>query len=148
MKSSNIAAFVTLLLFGFPIIGQPNSDNIGIIKSVSGNALIVRQAETLQADINTRIQKGDKLKTAADGKMGIIFEDDTVISMGPDSQLAIEDFLFQPDEKKMSFIARIFYGTISFLSGQIAKLAPDLVNIETPDATIGMRGTHVLVKVE
>lgn len=148
MKSSNIAAFVTLLLFGFPIIGQPNSDNIGIIKSVSGNALIVRQAETLQADINTRIQKGDILKTAADGKMGIISEDDTVISMGPDSQLAIEDFLFQPDEKKMSFIARIFYGTISFLSGQIAKLAPDLVNIETPDATIGMRGTHVLVKVE
>ena len=148
MKSSNIAAFVTLLLFGFPIIGQPNSDNIGIIKSVSGNALIVRQAETLQADINTRIQKGDILKTAADGKMGIIFEDDTVISMGPDSQLAIEDFLFQPDEKKMSFIARIFYGTISFLSGQIAKLAPELVNIETPDATIGMRGTHVLVKVE
>ena len=148
MKSRNIAAFVTLLLFGFPIIGQPNSDNIGIIKSVSGNALIVRQAETLQADINTRIQKGDILKTAADGKMGIIFEDDTVISMGPDSQLAIEDFLFQPDEKKMSFIARIFYGTISFLSGQIAKLAPDLVNIETPDATIGMRGTHVLVKVE
>ena len=148
MKSRNIAAFVTLLLFGFPIIGQPNSDNIGIIKSVSGNALIVRQAETLQADINTRIQKGDILKTAADGKMGIISEDDTVISMGPDSQLAIEDFLFQPDEKKMSFIARIFYGTISFLSGQIAKLAPDLVNIETPDATIGMRGTHVLVKVE
>ena len=42
----------------------------------------------------------------------------------------------------------MFQGTFSYLSGQISKLVPGAVRLETPDATIGMRGTHVLVKVE
>ena len=39
-------------------------------------------------------------------------------------------------------------GTFSFLSGQIAKLSPDNVKLMTPDATLGIRGTKLLVKVE
>ena len=95
-----------------------------------------------------RLQKGDQIRTGAKGKVGLIFEDDTVISLGPNSVIEIDNFLFQPNEKRLSFIARILQGTVSYLSGQIAKLAPNQARLETPHATVGMRGTHVLVKVD
>ena len=75
-------------------------------------------------------------------------ERDTVISMGPKSRLAIETFVYHPQEKKLSLIARVLRGTVSFLSGQIAKLGPDLMHIETPQASVGVRGTHVLIQVD
>jgi hypothetical protein len=95
-----------------------------------------------------KVMKGDSVTTGSNGKVGLIFEDDTVISLGSNSRIAIENFLFQPSEKKLSFVARMYQGTASFLSGQIAKLAPQQVQVETPHATVGTRGTHYLVKVD
>ena len=95
-----------------------------------------------------KVMKGDLIKTGPSSSVGVIFEDDTVLSMGPKSEFAIEEFIFRPVENKLSFVARIIRGTLSFLSGQIAKLSPGSVRLETPAATIGMRGTHVLVKVQ
>jgi hypothetical protein len=139
---------VISLVLGIHFICFAESDHIGIVKTVAGDTVIVRNDKSIRAEVNTKVLKGDLLKTGPDGKVGVIFEDDTVISMGPNSEIVIENFLFRPAEKKMSFIARIIQGTASFISGQITKLAPDLVHIETPDATIGMRGTQVLVQVE
>lgn len=148
MKPICIMVLVTALFLGGQFICQANSEHIGIVKSVAGDSVILREGETIKAEANTKVLKGDLLKTGTDGKMGLIFEDDTIISIGPNSQIVIEDFLFQPAERKMSFVARMIHGTASFLSGQLAKLTPDLVRIETPYATIGMRGTSILVKVD
>ena len=125
-----------------------SATHVGIVKSVMGEAQIVRGPESISAEANIKILNGDLVKTGLDGKIGLVFKDDTVVSMGPNSQFRIEEFLFQPANKKLSFVARMIQGTASFLSGQIAKLAPHVVRLETPDATIGLRGTHVLVKVE
>lgn len=125
-----------------------DTDHVGIVKSLAGDVAILRSDTPIKATANMRLLKGDHIRTGRDGKVGMIFEDDTVISIGPNSRIVIENFLFQPNEKKLSFIARILQGTVSYLSGQIAKLAPNLVRIETPNATVGLRGTHVLVKVD
>lgn len=124
------------------------ADHVGIIKTLSGDVVIVRNGTTIKAEGNMKLLKGDQISTGANGKAGLIFEDDTVISIGANSRIVIDDFMFQPSEKKLSFIARIIQGTASYLSGQIAKLAPNLVRLVTPHATVGMRGTHVLVKVD
>ena len=91
---------------------------------------------------------GDVINSGRDGSVGLIFSDDTIISMGPSTELAVEDYLFEPVEGKLAFIARIIKGTVSYLSGQISKLSPESVKLVTPAATIGVRGTHVLVKVD
>lgn len=122
-------------------------DHVGIVKSLTGDVMIVRNEASIKAEVNMKLLKGDQVKTGDNSKAGLIFEDDTVISIGPNSRIVIENFLFQPNEKKLSFVARIVQGTASYLSGQIAKLAPDLVRIETPHATIGTRGTNILIKV-
>lgn len=55
---------------------------------------------------------------------------------------------FEPLEKKLFFVLRMIQGTVSFLSGQVAKLSPESVKLVMPAATIGVRGTHVLIKVD
>lgn len=123
-------------------------EHAGIVKSLAGDVFIVRNDKPIKAAQNMKLMQGDVVSTGSGGKVGLILEDDTVISMGSNSRIAIESFMFQPSEKKLSFIARFFKGTASFLSGQIAKLAPDKVRVETPHATVGMRGTHFLVKAD
>lgn len=149
MRSVLKAFFAVSLVsvFNLPCMAA-DPDHVGIVKSLAGDVAILRSDTPIKATANMRLLKGDHIRTGRDGKVGMIFEDDTVISIGPNSRIVIENFLFQPNEKKLSFIARILQGTVSYLSGQIAKLAPNLVRIETPNATVGLRGTHVLVKVD
>ncbi|WP_223922912.1 FecR domain-containing protein [Geobacter sp. AOG2] len=134
-------------VFNLPCMAA-GPDHAGVVKSVVGDVAILRNGTPIKAAAHMKLLKGDQIRTGSNGKVGMIFEDDTVISVGPDSRVVIEDFLFQPSEKRLSFITRIIQGTVSYLSGQIAKLAPNLVRIETPQATVGLRGTHVLIKVD
>ena len=121
---------------------------VGLVKSVEGQAFVTRGGETKDVVAGMEIKMGDIVKTGDGGSVGLIFSDDTIISMGPRTELAIEDYLFEPVEGKLAFIARILKGTVSYLSGQIAKLSPESVELVTPAATIGVRGTHVLIKVD
>ena len=124
------------------------ADQIGIVKSVAGEVQIVRDGRTVPAQTNQKLYQEDVVETGPDGKAGLILADDTVVSLGPGSRFAVKQFEFQPREKKLSLIARIIRGTVSFISGQIAKLAPKKVRVETPSATVGVRGTHLLIRVE
>lgn len=80
--------------------------------------------------------------------MGIMLEDDTLLSMGPDSRLELKDFAFAPQEEKLAVVIRLLKGSFAYMSGVIARLAPGKVRIETPDAVIAVYGTRFLVKVE
>ena len=103
---------------------------------------------TVKAVVNMPIAQGDVIKTEANSNVGLVFEDDTVVALGPNSEISIEGFLFKPAEKQLSFITRMIRGTFSFITGQIAKLAPKKVVLETPDATLGVRGTKFVVKIQ
>jgi hypothetical protein len=124
------------------------AEHIGIVKSMAGEVLVTRGALTIKAEPNATLFEGDVIQTGANGKAGLILGDDTVISMGANSTVDLKAYQFQPQEKKLSLIARVLHGTASFLSGQIAKLAPKRVQVETPHATVGVRGTHFLVRVD
>jgi hypothetical protein len=78
----------------------------------------------------------------------VIFKDDTLLSLGPESALVIDKFVFVPREGKFSIVLRMIRGTVAYLSGLISKLAPDSAHFETPTASIGIRGTRFVVRVE
>ena len=80
--------------------------------------------------------------------MGIIFEDNTLISLGANTEFIIEDYVFKPAKNEQSFIANITKGTMSCLTGLLSKLNPDGFKIKAKSSTIGIRGTHFIVSVE
>ena len=148
MRSMFMVVLVAALALAGTLAYGSTVDHAGIIKSMAGDVVIARGGRTIKAGTNMILMEGDVVQTGSKGKAGLILDDDTVISMGSNSMMAIKSFMFQPNEKKLSLIVRVFLGTVSFLSGQIAKLAPNLVHIETPFATVGIRGTHVLIQVD
>jgi hypothetical protein len=121
---------------------------VGVVKTMEGSAVITRNGETISVVTGMEIKQADVVKTDGRGTVGLVFSDDTRISMGPNTELAVDDYLFEPVERKLSFVLRLIRGTLSFLSGQMAKLSPESVQLVMPAATIGVRGTHVLIKVD
>jgi hypothetical protein len=148
MKISLILISAVTIFLTSPGICIADPAYAGIVKTVDKKAFVVRNGDSLEAVPGMEVHIGDIVKTGDQGRIGLIFTDDTIISMGSKSEIAIEDYLFEPVKGKLSFVTRMIQGTISFISGQINKLSPGSVRVETPAATIGVRGTHFLVKVE
>jgi hypothetical protein len=141
--------FVAILLAAVlvPTRGHADSDGtIGVVRNFTGSATVTRGGNVLPATTGTRLHVGDTLGTGPDGSLGVILRDDSSLSLGPSSRLVLRDFLFSPSEGKLGLLVRLSSGTMAYLSGLIGKLAPETARFETPTATIGIRGTHFVVK--
>lgn len=119
----------------------------GRIKVVSGDAVIVRGGNTLPAQNGLAVYQSDSLRTGKDGRVGITLSDDTQVSIGPASEVRLDSFVYDPGQGQLALVIKFIRGTAAYVSGQIAKLAPDAVRLETPAAIVGVRGTTLAVEV-
>ncbi len=124
------------------------SPAVATIQKLSGTATVVRQGQKIPATVGLEIWENDSLRTGPDGAVGVVFNDDTLLSLGPESVFVIDEFVFAPRERKFSIVFRMIRGTAAYLSGLISKLAPESAHFKTPTASIGIRGTKFVVKVE
>jgi len=142
-----------LLLYGLCLLMALGSHDaladeaIGSVKNLKGDVQIERGGITLPAAAGEPIYPSDTIKTADNGALGLILHDDTLISMGPGSVLVLKEYLFEPKEPRYSMVFGLLKGTFVYQSGVIGKLAPEAIRLETPDSTIAVRGTRLLVKV-
>ena len=143
----SVMTFLLLSLIegGAPLFASPK---IATVQKVSGTATVVRQGQTISATVGLEIWESDTLRTGPNGSMGVVFNDDTLLSLGPGSVLIVDKFLFAPRQGKFSIVLRMIKGTAVYLSGLISRLAPESAYFETPTASIGIRGTKFVVKVE
>jgi len=143
----SVMTFLLLSLIegGAPLFASPK---IATVQKVSGTATVVRQGQTISATVGLEIWESDTLRTGPNGSMGVVFNDDTLLSLGPGSVLVVDKFLFAPRQGKFSIVLRMIKGTAVYLSGLISRLAPESAYFETPTASIGIRGTKFVVKVE
>lgn len=122
-------------------------ENIGSVKTLQGTAHILREGASFPAETGMTLRQGDLLKTGRNSSLGIILRDDTLLSLGSNTELEINEFLFDPAEESLSLIVRMVRGIASYVSGKIAQLAPETVKFETPVGMIGVRGTRFLVQI-
>ena len=143
-----LATVFFLLSITGEAICADTSPIIAVVQKVSGTATVVRQGRTISAKIGLDIYQYDTLRTGPEGSIGVIFNDDTSLSLGPGSMLVIDEFVFAPREGKYSIALRMVKGTVAYFSGLISKLAPESAHIETPTSSIGIRGTKFVARVE
>ena len=124
---------------------QPSS--AGRIKVVSGEAVVVRDGATIPAHSGVTIYASDSLRTGNDGRVGVTLAADTQVSIGPRSEVRLDSFVYEPTQGQLGLVLQFIRGTAAYVSGRIAKLAPDAVRLETPAAIGGVRGTTVAVQV-
>ena len=143
-----VMAIVITLCISYPICTPALDAHVGSIKTLKGKAAIIRDRNVVDVKIGSKVFTNDAMKTGSDGSMAMVFKDDTLLSIGPDSEVVINEFIFSPGEGKLSIITRLLKGTSAYLSGIIGKLSPESVRYETPVANIGIRGTKFAVSVK
>ena len=90
----------------------------------------------------------DEVKTTR-GKVGITFQDNTTVQVNENSKLVIDDFVFDPKKPSAGKMAlNMASGTVRYASGAVAKNNPNKVAINTPTATIAVRGTDFTATVD
>ena len=119
----------------------------GHIKTVAGAAFVVREHGTTPAKPGDAIFATDTLRTAGDGTLGVTLKDDTRLSLGPNSEVKVDRYVYSPGEGGMGMVLKFVRGVAVYVSGRLAKLAPDSIRLEAPSAIVGVRGTTVAIKV-
>lgn len=143
MKAFIIAVFVGSLSMLF------SAEVAGIFKNVSGDVSVIR-GEKIKISPKTgdKFFATDTIKTAKGSTAGLIFNDNTVISVGQNSEFSVKEYSFEPSEKKGTFVGKIGKGTVACMTGLIAKMNPESMKMETKTATIGIRGTYFVVEAD
>jgi hypothetical protein len=144
MRIAIAAALLAATFWSAPSVAQ--EDAIGSVKTVAGSAHVVRAGKREAAKVGTAVFHHDVLETGGDGSMGVTLRDETLISVGPNTEIHLDSFAFAPHEEKYSLVARMTRGTLFFVSGLIAKLSPQSAKVVTPGGTVGIRGTRFVVR--
>jgi hypothetical protein len=119
----------------------------GVVKKKEGTVEIVRGGKTIVAEVGTTIEAGDLVKTAKDSSVGIMLKDETRMSVGPASQMALDRYSFNADTYAGGILVNVIKGTFAMISGLVVKNNPVNSQIKTPTSTAGIRGTSFVVEV-
>jgi len=135
--------FIITLLFSFTF-----ASDIAIVKKLNGNAFAKRGDTLAKLSRGSKLKTGDILVTKSNSSLGFIFHDGTIVSLGENSILVINKYLFKPFNHKYNFDVNMKKGLASFESGKIGNLAPQSVKFRVPEGIVGIRGTKFYVEVK
>lgn len=141
-----MALIITLLLLpATSVFANP----VGTITEQTGPvAEIRRNKDTITTGIKTPVEMNDSVITA-NVRVGITFRDDSKVQITEQSRLVIDSFVFDDSKQDAGKVGlKVALGTARFASGQIAKMSPQNIKVETPTATVGVRGTDFTLTVD
>ena len=148
MRTASITASVLLTVLALGAAPAPAANPVGFIRNAQGAGVVRRADADLPAREGLALIEGDVVRTAADGQVGVLFHDDTRVGLGPDSEVTIVSFQFEPRRDHLAFVLRITRGVVSYVSGKIGALSPGRIRIETPVGIVGVRGTAFAIRIE
>ena len=120
--------------------------NVATITAIRGTADIQRAKQKLHASLGQKLQTKDVILTKENAKLQVIFNDETIISIGKNSEFSIEDYLFEDNQIPVAKFGMI-RGAIRTITGKIGDIAPQKFSVVTKTATIGIRGTNFSIFV-
>ena len=143
VKHTGWVLMLVMALFGKP---AGAADEAGTVKTSRGQVALERSGQKLGAPVGTRVFASDRVVTGADGSVGITLRDNTLLSAGPNSSLSLDKFAFNSTTHAGAMDTSLKRGTLSVVSGKIAKQSPESVRFSTPTTTLGVRGTEFVIE--
>jgi len=133
----------------FAQVGQIQGlEPIGKVETADGQVEAVRADGTrVTLKVGDPVFQGDELVTGGDGAVGIVFADETTFALGEDGRMLLDEMVYDPGAQDGQIGLTLLTGAMTFVSGAVAKVNPDAMQITTPVATIGIRGTAGVLKV-
>jgi hypothetical protein len=139
-----LLAIAILLLLFRPIDAW---SGIGTVTEQTGPTEIVRNKRSLPSQRGSSLEMNDTVITAR-SRAELTFEDKTNVKITEQSKLIIDDFVYDPRQGTGKLAMKVALGTARYASGQIAKTNPQNVAVQTPTATVAVRGTDFSMTVD
>jgi len=139
---------ILYLIIYFGLFSLILANEVAFVKKSKGDAFILRDTKEFAINIGTKVFEKDTIITKSKSSVGLIFKDNTRISIGYNSRFEIEKYLFEPEKNKEAFVTNLTKGSMECITGLISKVNPKAFKIKTKTATMGIRGTHFIIKVD
>ncbi|MCK1512825.1 VCBS domain-containing protein [Bradyrhizobium sp. 190] len=119
---------------------------IGHVTKLTGNATAIRNGVSIILNQGDTVHKGDVVQSGSDSTLGITFIDGTVFGLASNAKMVLNEMIYDPNGSDNKSLLSLVQGTISFVAGATAKKGD--MKVDTPVATMGIRGTAVLVEID
>ena len=134
---------LSLLLLNLSLL----ANSVATITAMRGDADIKRDGELIIASLGAKLEQKDNILTKDNSKLQVIFKDETIISIGKNSDFSIQEYLFEDNQAPVAKFSML-RGAMRTITGQIGNIAPQRFSVATETATIGIRGTNFSIFVE
>ena len=118
---------------------------IGHVSKLTGAATAIRNGVSIILNNGDNVEKGDVVQSGSDSTLGITFIDGTVFGLSSNARMVLNEMVYDPNGSNNSSLLSLVAGTITFVAGETAKHGD--MKIDTPVATMGIRGTAVLMAI-
>ena len=139
---------ITMLAAAFPLLAIAADLPAGMIKTAKGAATIEHEGQKTPAKAGAALMASDHVLTGADGSVGITLRDETLLAVGPNSNVWLEKYAFDPTSHEGKLDATVKKGTLGVISGKLSKQSPGAVQFRTPTSILGVRGTEFVIDVK
>ena len=119
---------------------------IGHVTKLTGNATVIRNGVSIILNNGDNVHQGDVVQSGSNSTLGITFIDGSVFGLGSNARMVLNEMVYDPNGSGNSSLLSLVQGTISFVAGATAKHGD--MKVDTPVATMGIRGTAVLVEID
>ena len=140
---SKILIVIFLLFAG--VANASNNNFVGIIGAAVGD---IKNQKNEKLANGSKIFFGDTIISSSQSNAQILFLDQTVLTLGEETEITIDEFIYDPNSNDGSFVSTVKSGTVKFITGQISKKNPDNLEVKVPAGTLGARGTEFVVLSE
>ena len=145
----------TALMMASAVNAQINRPVSGVIAASTAPveiSFIDEQGDAIgrTANIGDPIYLNDEIITGPDDSLQVLLSDQTVFSIGPNSVLVFDEFIYDPagSAENASLVASVKKGSFKFISGKVSKLNPGAMKLKMPNASASIRGTTVAGRVD
>jgi Legume lectin domain/FecR protein len=119
---------------------------IGHVSKLAGTATAIRNGVSVVLHNGDNVEKGDVVESGANSTLGITFIDGTVFGLLSNARMVLNEMVYDPNGSNNSSLLSLVAGTITFVAGETAKHGD--MKVDTPVATMGIRGTAVLCEID
>lgn len=124
-----------------------NSDPIGQVEAIVGGAYVQRTDGTrVDLELGVKVFQNDVVVTGASAKVSITFADGTIFSLASGSRMVLDELVYEQGGTENSGTFSLIEGSFVFIAGEVAKTGG--IDVNTPTATMGIRGTTVKVDIK
>lgn len=147
MRLPTLLLGLALSLAASAAAAQAEAPRAATLKGVVGDVRIEQGPTQQTAQPGAALGVAQRLVTGTNGSAAFVTRDGTVVSVGPNSNVALSRFEFDATTQDGHFVLDMLRGSVRVVTGLIAKLNPERVRVLTPTMTVGTRGTDFIVEV-